>query len=102
MLMTVTETLRSALPFDSEHAETPTGRNNHRDALAALSLLVGNRTIGAASERSAIFLLVGLPHWLTTMIVARYSRTKHDCPIETSIMNILFELENEGVLGPAA
>jgi len=84
------------------HGRQSTRWNNDSDALAALTVLAAGRNIDAESRRRAMAQLAGLPCWLTAMIITRHAQTKSLCPVDIEIANILWDLENEGILGPAS
>jgi hypothetical protein len=92
----------SAISTHGLDRRTPNNRTNYCEALAALSLLADGYGTNAESEKRAISQLIGLPQWLTAMIVKRHAAAKLDFPVDITIKNILAEFEDEGVLGPAS
>lgn len=102
MLISISQTVQSALLLDTYLSRKSPGRSTLCDARVAVAVMIGDRIADAAAEERAIARLTGLPCRVTTMIVKRHVMNPQDCPIDEAILDILLEFENEGVLGPSS
>lgn len=102
MATVIEQTLLTVVTRRGERSQSGSSRNGYGDAAAAVKLLAGNEKLSHAARMRAISRLMGLPRRLTRMIVERHVRMKPDCPLDEAIEAILFQIENEGVLGPVS